>query len=148
MEERAPMVVQMVHTDSEIQSTYALMKQLRPHLQEETYVRQIKRLQAEYGYTLIAIYENGEAKAAAGYKICESLAWGKYLYVDDLITDEHSRSKGYAKQLFDWLDEQLIKQQCVGMHLDSGVHRHDAHRFYLNRKLRINAHHFDKKVES
>jgi len=66
------------------------------------------------------------------------------LYVDDLITDELNRSKGFAKQLFDWLDEESKKNECIGMHLDSGVHRYDAHRFYLNRKMRITCHHFEK----
>jgi hypothetical protein len=120
------------------------MKQLRPHLEEETYLSKIKQLQLEYGYKLIVIFENGEAKAAAGYRICDSLAWGKYLYVDDLITDQASRSRGYANQLFDWLDEELNNNHCAGMHLDSGVQRHDAHRFYLNKKMKITCYHFEK----
>jgi hypothetical protein len=85
-----------------------------------------------------------KAKAVAGYRFCDSLAWGKHGYVDDLITDENNRSTGCAKQLFDWLDEELKKHHRVGMHLDSGVHRYDAHRFYLNRKMRITCHHFEK----
>ncbi|WP_438351025.1 GNAT family N-acetyltransferase [Paenibacillus sp. FA6] len=138
------MPVIITKTDEEILTTYTLMKQLRPHLEEETYLSKIRKLQLEYGYKLIVIFESGKAKAAAGYRICDSLAWGKYLYVDDLITDQESRSSGYAKQLFDWLDEELKKNQCVGMHLDSGVQRHDAHRFYLNRKMNIICHHFEK----
>lgn len=131
-------------TDEEIMSTYSLMKQLRPHLEEESYISKIKHLQLNYGYELIALSENGVVKAAAGYKICDSLAWGKYLYVDDLITDQASRSRGFAKQIFDWLDDELKKNHCVGMHLDSGFQRHDAHRFYLNRKMRITCHHFER----
>lgn len=138
------MTLIIAQTDEEIASTYPLMKQLRPHLEEGTYVSKIKQLQLNYGYVLIAIIEDGIAKAAAGYKICDSLAWGKYLYVDDLITDQESRSRGFAKQLFDWLDEEVQRNQCQGMHLDSGVHRHDAHRFYLNRKMKISCYHFER----
>lgn len=138
------MPVIIANKDEEILATYTLMKQLRPHLEEETYLSQIKQLQLEYGYKLIVIFENEEAKAAAGYRINHSLAWGKYLYVDDLITDQDSRSRGYANELFDWLDEELHKNHCSAMHLDSGVQRHDAHRFYLNRKMRISCHHFEK----
>jgi len=133
-----------VGTDEEIIATFSLMKQLRPHLVAETYLSDIRQLQNEFGYKLIVIFEGEEAKAAAGFRICNSLAWGKYLYVDDLITDELNRSKGFAKQLFDWLDEESKKNECIGMHLDSGVHRYDAHRFYLNRKMRITCHHFEK----
>jgi GNAT superfamily N-acetyltransferase len=138
------MSVIIAKMDEEILAIYTLMKQLRPHLEEETYLSRIKQLQLEYGFKLIVIFENGEAKAAAGYRICDSLAWGKYLYVDDLITDQGSRSRGYANQLFEWLEEELKKNHCIGMHLDSGVQRHDAHRFYLNKKMKITCHHFEK----
>jgi hypothetical protein len=30
--------------------------------------------------------------------------------------------------------------------LDSGVHRHDAHRFYLRERMLISAHHFTKPL--
>jgi ribosomal protein S18 acetylase RimI-like enzyme len=138
------MSVIIAKLDEEILATYELMKQLRPHLEEETYLSKIKHLQMEYGYNLMVISENGKAKAAVGYRICDSLAWGKYLYVDDLITDQESRSKGFANQLFDLLDEELSKNHCIGMHLDSGVQRHDAHRFYLKKKMKITCHHFEK----
>ncbi len=129
-------------SDEEILASYTVMKQLRPHLQKESYVNEIKQLQLQYGYNLITMIQDGAVKAAAGYRISSSLAWGKYLYVDDLITDEDSRTNGYAAQLFDWLEEELHRNNCVSIHLDSGVHRHDAHRFYLNRKMRITSHHF------
>lgn len=138
------MPIILAETDEEVLASYKLMKQLRHQLAEETYLFRIRQLQLEYGYRLINLIEDGEAKASAGYRMCDSLAWGKYLYVDDLITDEASRSIGYAKQLFDWLDEEIKSNKCVAMHLDSGVHRYDAHRFYLNRKMRITCHHFEK----
>lgn len=138
------MPIILAETDEEILGSYKLMKQLRHHLEEETYLARIRQLQREYGYRLIILIEDGEAKASAGYRMCDSLAWGKYLYVDDLITDEASRSNGYANQLIDWLEKELKKNKCVAMHLDSGVHRYDAHRFYLNKKMKISCHHFEK----
>ena len=137
------MAVIIVNTDEEIMSAFSLIKQLRPHLKEETYLCKIRHLQMNFGYKLVVVSESGVVKAA-GYKFCDSLAWGRYLYVDDLITDHASRSNGFAKQIFDWLEEEAMANQCVGIHLDSGVQRHDAHRFYLNRKLRISCHHFEK----
>ncbi|TVY00345.1 GNAT family N-acetyltransferase [Paenibacillus cremeus] len=139
------MAIVMIESDEQIRSTYFLMKQLRPHLEEATYVSRVKEQQSSYGYKLIALMDDeGIARAAAGYRICESLAWGRHVYVDDLITDEATRSRGYAKQLFDWLEEETSKQQCTALHLDSGYQRHDAHRFYLNCGMRIICHHFEK----
>ncbi|MFB9326167.1 GNAT family N-acetyltransferase [Paenibacillus aurantiacus] len=137
------MTVTIAQTDEQIRATYPVMRQLRPHLAEDAYVPMIRDLQ-EQGYRLAVIVEQGEAKAAAGYRIGANLAWGRFLYVDDLITDENSRASGYAGELMDWLDEEALRAGCQSIHLDSGVQRHDAHRFYLKRRMRISAHHFDR----
>nr|WP_281278936.1 GNAT family N-acetyltransferase [Paenibacillus kobensis] len=68
------------------------------------------------------------------------------MYVDDLITDSNTRSRGYAKLLFDWLEQQAKEAGCGQLHLDSGAQRHDAHRFYLNRKMIIAAYHFQQTL--
>ncbi|WP_138754977.1 GNAT family N-acetyltransferase [Paenibacillus sinopodophylli] len=133
-------------TDEQIVSAFPLIIQLRPHLSEQVYLAKVKQMQANNGYHLVAIIEDGVAKSAAGYRISESLAWGKYFYVDDLITDESSRSKGYAKLLFDWLEAEATASGCEQFHLDSGVQRHDAHRFYLNKRMDIVAYHFQKPL--
>ncbi|MEH7440563.1 GNAT family N-acetyltransferase [Neobacillus drentensis] len=135
-------IVKNMETDAEIMSTFNTFKQLRPHLLEGDFLERIKRLQETYGYHLVAVIEGDEVKAAAGYRVTESLAWGKYFYVDDLITNEGSRRKGYAKTLWDWLIEQAKGNECEQFHLDSGVHRFDAHRFYLKGGLDITCHHF------
>jgi hypothetical protein len=75
--------------DSDIVKTFSLMEQLRPalaELTEDEYVTTIKRLQAHYGYQMVAVADDGTFASIAGYRITESLAWNKYLYIDDLIT--------------------------------------------------------------
>ncbi|KYG29045.1 GNAT family N-acetyltransferase [Priestia endophytica] len=139
-------IVKIMRSDSEILSTFSTFKQLRPHLTEDKFIRKIRRLQDNYGFNLVAVIENDEVNAAAGYRIAESLAWGNYFYVDDLITDEKSRRKGYAKVLWDWLISQAKENDCEQFHLDSGVHRHDAHRFYLKGGLDITCHHFQMSL--
>ncbi|MHC0038803.1 GNAT family N-acetyltransferase [Pseudoneobacillus sp. C159] len=141
------LLVKVIKTDTEIMSTFSIFKQLRPHVIQDEFVEKINRLQERYGYQLVAILENDEVKAAAGYRITESLAWGKYLYVDDLITDETSRKKGYAKLLWDWLISQAKENDCEQFHLDSSVQRHDAHRFYLKGGLDITCHHFQMTLK-
>jgi GNAT superfamily N-acetyltransferase len=135
-------IVKKMNTDSEIMSTFLTINQLRPHLTEDIYLDKIKRLQSIFDYHLVAVVENDSVKAAAGYRMTESLAWGKYFYVDDLITDETSRRNGYAKMLWDWLINEAKVNGCEQFHLDSGVQRHDAHRFYLKAGLDITCHHF------
>lgn len=139
-------IVKIMKSDLEILSTFSTFKQLRSHLTEDKFIEKIRRLQDNYGFNLVAVIENDEVKAAAGYRITESLAWGNYFYVDDLITDEKNRRKGYAKLLWDWLISQAKENDCEQFHLDSGVHRHDAHSFYLKGGLDITCHHFQMSL--
>jgi hypothetical protein len=62
--------------------------------------------------------------------------------MDDLVTDTESRSGGHGRALFDWVVERAREAGCEQFHLDSGVQRFDAHRFYLARRMSITCHHF------
>lgn len=44
--------------------------------------------------------------------------------------------------LFEWLVKEAKAQHCQELHLDSGVQRFDAHRFYLKNQMMIRSHHF------
>jgi len=86
-------------------------------------------------------------KAVAGFRISENLAYGKFLYVDDLVSKTEDRSKGYGGALFDWLVALAREHECDQFHLDSGVHRFAAHRFYLTKRMDISSHHFVLKLK-
>jgi GNAT superfamily N-acetyltransferase len=102
--------------------------------------------QAQHGYRLAGVVVSGDsaAVAVAGFRIAENLAWGRHLYVDDLVTREAFRGQGHARSLMGWLVEQVRHEGCTQMHLDSGVGpaRHDAHALYHAVGLRITSHHF------
>jgi GNAT superfamily N-acetyltransferase len=134
-------------SDEEIRKCFPAIKQLRPHLIEDRILSQVRRQMEGHGYGLTALEVNGTVEAVAGYRIMECLAWGKILYVDDLITLESGRGKGFGGKLIDWLFETGKEKGCAEIHLDSGVHRFDAHRLYLKKKMIISCHHFSKKVE-
>lgn len=142
------MDIQKASSEVEIRVCYPVMKELRPHLSEEEFVEQVSRQMKNHGYALVYIAREGQVVAAAGYRVAEYLAWGKALYVDDLVTHSEARKHGYGGKLLDWLLEQAQALECDQFHLDSGVHRHDAHRLYLGRKLQITSHHFAQKLSS
>ena len=133
--------------DGEIQSCYAVMAELRPHVGRDEFLARVKRQIANANYHL-AYLADGEVKAVAGFRISECLAWGKFLYVDDLVAHDGERSKGYGGALFDWLVEHAKDEQCDQFHLDSGVQRFAAHRFYLHKRMIIECHHFALKLQS
>lgn len=132
---------QLAASDAEIQACFPVMVQLRPHLVPETFVDRIQR-QMQQGYQLAFIAVAGQAVALAGFRISENLAWGKFLYVDDLVTDAEARSQGYGEQLLQWLIQYARSQNCNQLHLDSGVQRSEAHRFYFRQRLSITSYHF------
>jgi GNAT superfamily N-acetyltransferase len=140
--------IKVAETDVEIVGCFPVMAELRPHLGEEEFIRRVKRQHSAAGYELVFLEDEGEVKAVAGFRITESLAWGKCLKVDDLVTRSDERSKGHGQVLFDWLVAHAKEAGCEELHLDSGVQRYGAHRFYLHNRMEIVAHHFHLKLRA
>ncbi|HXI57271.1 MAG TPA: GNAT family N-acetyltransferase [Polyangia bacterium] len=134
-------VVKRMVTPAEIDATFAVMQQLRPDVVAQEYRTTVQRMMAG-GFHLAAVVVGGEVQAVAGYRFAEGLAWGRYLYVDDLVTAQNERSRGHGKRLLDWLKDEARGHACGELHLDSGVQRHGAHRFYLRERMDISAFHF------
>ena len=136
------MNIALCESDAAIQDCFPVLSQLRPHIKSYQFLARI-RLQQREGYQLAAARDAaGKVAAVTGFRITSFLAWGRTLYVDDLITDESHRSKNHGHDLFEWLLAHARSKACEQLHLDSGVQRFDAHRFYLRERMAITAHHF------
>jgi GNAT superfamily N-acetyltransferase len=122
------------------------MVELRTHLVRDEFVERVAR-QRVTGYHLVYAEEAGQVRAVAGYRVLECLAWGRFLYVDDLVTRAADGRRGYGGRLLTWLTEEARRQGCAELHLDSGVQRFDAHRFYLKHGLDITCHHFGRRLD-
>lgn len=140
------MEIRSALTGTEIRDCFPVMRQLRPHLDLPRFVEQVENQMRNAGYVLAYLEEAGMIKAAIGYRVTSFLAWGRVLYIDDLITDGAARGKGCAGALLDWAFERAKEAQCGQVHLDSGFQRHEAHRLYLNKKMRLACHHFSVEV--
>jgi GNAT superfamily N-acetyltransferase len=139
-------VIKKMLSDSDIQLTYPVMSQLRTHVPQHEYLDRVKRQHQTAGYQVAALFDNGQVRCVAGYRISECLSWGKFLYVDDLVSDQNGRSKDYGKKMMAWLMAEAKANGCDEFHLDSGVQRHGAHRFYLRERMDITCFHFAMKV--
>jgi len=135
------MVVRLADSEIEVAKCFPLMVQLRPHLTPQSFAESVAR-QQESGYRLAYVEDAEVVRAVAGFRVMEMLASGRSLYVDDLVTDETERSKGYGGALLDWLSTQAKSQGCSQLQLDSGVHRFAAHRFYFQKRMHISDFHF------
>lgn len=135
------MNVRLAKTDKDIAACYAVMRELRPQVLESDFVARI-RGQERGGYRLALVEDCGRIVAVAGFRIGENLARGRFLYVDDLVTSEKCRSRGYGAKLLSWLRERAIADGCRQMLLDSGIQREDAHRFYEREGMSKSGFHF------
>jgi GNAT superfamily N-acetyltransferase len=142
------MTVKLAETDADIARVYPVLRQLRPHIATEAeFLATIRRLQStQPGWRLIYAESDGVPVAASGFRIMETTAWGRILYVDDLVTLESQRSKGFGEILIRWLEDFARAEGCVQLHLDSGTQRQGAHRFYHRMGLPITSFHFARKL--
>ena len=138
--------IDLAETDEEILDCHAVIAELRPHVGRRELLESV-RLQQREGYGLLALREGSDVAAVAGFRVAHNLAWGRYLYVDDLVTAERRRSAGHGRRLMDWLLDHARGAGCDELHLDSGVQRFGAHRFYLRWGMDITSHHFRAVVE-
>ncbi|MDZ7949626.1 GNAT family N-acetyltransferase [Nostoc sp. DedQUE09] len=139
------MSIKLAESDFQILECFPVISQLRPHLEQNNFVEQV-RYQMKEGYQLAFLEVEKQAVAVAGFRIFNCLASGKFLYVDDLVVDELKRSHSYGQQLFQWLIEYARNHECKHLSLDSGVQRFAAHRFYLMQRMSITSHHFSMEL--
>lgn len=137
--------------DGESRLAAAALLELREHFgSRDGLVAKIDAQRAS-GYRVVASFEPGEddAAAVAGFRVGENLAWGRYVYVDDLVTRAPLHGRGHADAVMAWVEEEARRQGCGQLHLDSGVgpERADAHRFYFRHRLRIASYHFVRKLD-
>ena len=139
------MKIELATSDADIQACYPVMSQLRPHVSQSDWLPRIRRMEKD-GFRLAAVREGGAVRAVAGFRVFENLFAGRVLYVDDLVTDQQTRSHGHGKALLDWLADRARAEHCATLELDSGTQRVDAHRFYLRERMNIICFHFARKL--
>ena len=136
------MTIAFATTDEDIDSCYPVMSELRTHIAREEFLPRVRRQMEDFDYRLAYLKDEGEVKAVAGIRISEWLHGGKYVEIDDLVSKSGERSKGYGGKLFDWVVDFARAENCDHVRLLSGVQRFDAHRFYLAKRMNIEAHYF------
>ncbi len=139
------MEIRLAQTDSDLLQCRDVMLTLRPHISAEQFLPLAKEMM-QSGYQLAFIEADGKAVAAIGFRHLQFLFSGKHIYVDDLSTLPDYRGRGYGGQLLDYVADIAKTHGYQVVTLDSGFHRHEAHRLYLNKGYQIASLHFSKKL--
>ena len=137
--------IQLAESRELIAGCFPVMYQLRPMLTADGFVERIE-LQQREGYRLVFLEHEGTAAAVAGFRVMNVLWSGRTFYVDDLVTDEAMRSRGFGEQMISWLIALAREEGCETFSLDSGTHRQAAHAFYFRQGLRISDFHFQMQL--
>jgi GNAT superfamily N-acetyltransferase len=138
---RENMEARLLQTEDELETVAPVLLQLRPQFDLKGLVTRIK-MQQKNGYKLAYVVSDGKVLCVAGFVTGYKLAWGKHIYIDDLVTHEKHRSTGAGKCLMEWFKSYAKENGCDQIHLDCSVLRFPTHKFYLNNGFHITSHHF------
>lgn len=117
-------------TETEWKEAFPVMKQLRSHLDENTYLSLVKESQEENNYRLFALYNAGQIMAVTGFMPMVTLYNDRFIWVCDLVTDQNHRSKNYGENLLSHVHDWAKVNGYKLVSLSSGLQRIAAHRFY------------------
>ncbi len=120
-------------------------RQLRPNLPTD-YVGRMKEVFAS-GAEMLVVTDETDVLGVCVFRVTEKTHYGREIYCDDLITNEHKRSGGVGKKMLDALNEIGAARNCDHLCLDSGTQRQKAHRFYFREGMTITAFHFVKPLK-
>lgn len=126
------MIIEL-QTKKEILEAFPVIKQLRTHLDEPTYLNLVLDAQENDRYRMFALVDEGQIVAVIGFKPMITLYNGRFIWVCDLVTDTNKRSKGYGEQLLTYVHRWAKENDYEKVSLSSGLQRKEAHRFYEER---------------
>jgi len=135
-----------IETAAEVAACYPLMHQLRPHLASAAELVTRWQAQAADGYRMVAIWRGETPVALAGYRVQHNLVYGRFLYVDDLVTREDERSGGLGRALIEWLKQEGRALECAKFVLDTPMSNSLGHRFYFRNGLLATALRFSEPL--
>ncbi|MFP5392232.1 MAG: GNAT family N-acetyltransferase [Gammaproteobacteria bacterium] len=141
----APELRQVDSADA-VRKLYPLMAQLRPHLRSADELAERWARQADAGYRLVALFDLDTPVALASYRVQENLVHGRFLYVEDLVTDAALRGGGHGAALMAWLQAQARALDCAKLVLDTPLDNALGHRFYFRCGLLATSLRFNQPV--
>ncbi|AGK54435.1 GNAT family N-acetyltransferase [Bacillus sp. 1NLA3E] len=123
-------IIKELQSQNEMLEAFPVMKQLRTHLDENTYLELVIEAQEKDRYKMFALFDGDEIVAVTGFKPMITLYYGRFVWVCDLVTDNNKRSKGYGEKLLTYVHKWAKENNYENIALSSGLQRKDAHRFY------------------
>jgi ribosomal protein S18 acetylase RimI-like enzyme len=122
---------------------FELLKELRPHL---TFPLFLEIKNEASSYNLIGLKSGNQLVALMGYRIISDFVHGRHLYIDDLVTSQEFRSKGYGEKLLNRAEFLAKENMCSNLRLCTGIDNKNAMRFYEKNSWNLKAVVYKKKL--
>ena len=103
--------------DNDFNQAFAIVSQLRPHLDAGQFARRVAGLKKQ-GYLVFGAYLP-ELAGYMGLREVETLARGRFLHIDDLIVDKHCRQSGVGSALINFAKSYGLSRKIQHIFLDS-----------------------------
>lgn len=135
-----------LQSEAELSAGFAMMQQLRPHLDDLFSFSQQLTRQSLQGYQLIGLWRDQQLAGLIGFRETENLLYGRFIYVDDLVVDRTHRNSGLGAKLLDFVRQKGKQVGCNYLVLDTGLHKPLAQRFYFREGLLAKGMHFVQPI--
>ena len=137
----------VIQSQSELEQVYPLMKELRPHITLQNFLDIYHQSHKTTGYEIAALKQDNQILAIMGYRILYDYVHGKHCYIDDLVSSEQQRSKGYGAELLKYAETFAKDNGCTGLRLCTGIENDRGKTFYEKNGWNLRAIVYKKKVE-
>jgi GNAT superfamily N-acetyltransferase len=127
------LTIKELQSRNEIIKAFPVMRQLRTHLDEGSYLELVSEAQEKEGYKMFALFDGNDIVTVIGFQPMITLYYGRFIWVCDLVTDVNKRSKRYGEKLLTYIHKWANENKYESVALSSGLKRTDAHRFYENK---------------
>lgn len=134
------------HPEKNLSLFFPVIRELRPHLDEKSFLDLYEKARASDQYSIIGLMRNDELLGAMGYRILHDFVHGRHLYVDDLVTTENARSQGIGAILLKKAEALAIELNCSNLRLCTGIANEGGKRFYTKNGWDIRSVAFKKKL--
>jgi GNAT superfamily N-acetyltransferase len=133
--------IRVAREEPDVRRCWPAFRELRPHLASEDDFVDRWRRQLNEGYVIVFVVDGHRVPAAAGYRVMHTMAWGRIIYIDDLVAIEAVHGIGLGRALLLHIQAEARRLGCDAVHLDTGYQRHRAHRSYLRNGFHLDCHH-------
>lgn len=136
----------VIKSQNDLEQVFSLMKELRPHITLQNFLDIYDQSHKTTGYEIAALKKEGVIVAIMGYRILYDYVHGKHCYIDDLVSNEQHRSKGFGAELLKYAEQFARENQCTGLRLCTGIENERGKKFYEKNGWNCRALVYKKKV--